>query len=159
MLWTNRAVCRCTTPACNKKPCKWMPSCRTTKGRKINEEKNCLGTQGSVAATSGHWQKRLTLPCQARGLGTPQTIIGSLSCLPWLHLYARAGLALLLPGQHFHANGVYSLKWRLTDRYLRWGTLAGPGRRRSVQLSDFLQELRISGFPHFWVSPTCFPAK
>ena len=23
-------------------------------------------------------------------------------------------------------NGVYSLKWRLTDRYLRWGTLAGP---------------------------------
>ena len=24
------------------------------------------------------------------------------------------------------ANGVYSLKWRLTDRYLRWGTLAGP---------------------------------
>ena len=23
-------------------------------------------------------------------------------------------------------NGVYSLKWRLTDRYLRWGTLAHP---------------------------------
>ena len=60
-------------------------------------------------------------------------------------------------------NGVYSLKWRLTDRYLRWGTLAGPrpGRADADQgkSSDFLQELRISGFPRFWVSPTCFPAK
>ena len=60
-------------------------------------------------------------------------------------------------------NGVYSLKWRLTDRYLKWGTLAGPppGRADADQCksSDFLQELRISGFPRFWVSPTCFPAK
>ena len=60
-------------------------------------------------------------------------------------------------------NGVYSLKWRLTDRYLRWGTLAGPrpGRADADQCksSDFLQELCISGFPRFWVSPTCFPAK
>ena len=32
-------------------------------------------------------------------------------------------------------NGVYSLKWRLTDRYLRWGTPAtGPGRGQSVQI-------------------------
>ena len=50
-------------------------------------------------------------------------------------------------------NGVYSLKWRLTDRYLRWGTLAGPrpGRADANQCksSDFLQELRISGFPRF----------
>ena len=62
----------------------------------------------------------------------------------------------------FIVNGVYSLKWRLTDRYLRWGTLAGPrpGRADADQCksSDFLQELRISGFPRFWVSPTCFPA-
>ena len=46
-------------------------------------------------------------------------------------------------------NGVYSLKWRLTDRYLRWGTLAGPrpGRADADQCksSDFLQELRVSG--------------
>ena len=60
-------------------------------------------------------------------------------------------------------NGVYSLKWRLTDRYLRWGTLAGPrpGRADADQCksSDVLQELRISGFPRFWASPTCFPAK
>ena len=50
-------------------------------------------------------------------------------------------------------NGVYSLKWRLTDRYLRWGTLAGPrpGRADADQCksSDFLQELRISDFPRF----------
>ena len=56
-------------------------------------------------------------------------------------------------------NGVYSLKWRLTDRYLRWGTLAGPRPGRAdadhCKSSDFLQELRISGFPRFWVSPTC----
>ena len=48
-------------------------------------------------------------------------------------------------------NGVYSLKWRLTDKYLRWGTLAGPrpGRADADQCksSDFLQEMRISGFP------------
>ena len=33
-------------------------------------------------------------------------------------------------------NGIYSLKWRLTDRYLRWGTLADlrPGLCRSVQI-------------------------
>ena len=61
------------------------------------------------------------------------------------------------------SNGVYSLKWRLTDRYLRWGTLADPrpGRGHSDQCksSEFLQELRISGFPRFGVSPTCFRAK
>ena len=55
------------------------------------------------------------------------------------------------------------LKWRLTDRYLRWGTLADPrpGRADADQCKsiDFLQELRISGFPRFWVSPTCFRAK
>ena len=60
-------------------------------------------------------------------------------------------------------NAVYSLKWRLTDRYLRWGTLAGPRPGRAdanrCKSSDFLQELRISGFPRFWVSPTCFRAK
>ena len=41
------------------------------------------------------------------------------------------------------------------------GTLAGPrpGRADANQCksSDFLQELHISGFPRFWVSPTCFP--
>ena len=63
------------------------------------------------------------------------------------------------------ANGVYSLKWRLTDRYryLRWGTLAGPRPGRAdadhCKSSDFLQELRISGFPRFWVYPTCFRTK
>ena len=35
-------------------------------------------------------------------------------------------------------NGVHSLKWRLTDRYLRWGgtrtPAAGLGRGRSVQI-------------------------
>ena len=40
-------------------------------------------------------------------------------------------------------NGVYSLKWRLTDRYLRWGTLSGPrpGRADANQCksSDFLR--------------------
>ena len=66
------------------------------------------------------------------------------------------------PG-HVRANGVYSLKWRLTDRYPRWGTLADPrpGRAAADQCksSEFLQELRISGFPRFGVSPTCFRAK
>ena len=60
-------------------------------------------------------------------------------------------------------NGVYSLKWRLTERYPRWGTLADPrpGRAAADQCksSEFLQELRISGFPRFGVSPTCFRAK
>ena len=59
-------------------------------------------------------------------------------------------------------NGVYSLKWRLTERYPRWGTLADPrpGRAAANQCksSEFLQELRISGFPRFGVSPTCFRA-
>ena len=59
-----------------------------------------------------------------------------------------------------HNNGVYSLKWRLTDRYLRWGTLADPrpGRGHGYQCksSEFLQELRISGFPRFWVTPLAF---
>ena len=66
-------------------------------------------------------------------------------------------------GLIWSVNGVYSLKWRLTDRYLRWGTLAGPRPGRAdvdqCKSSDFLQELRISGFPRFWVSPTCFRAK
>ena len=61
------------------------------------------------------------------------------------------------------ANGVYSLKWRLTERYPKWGTLADPrlGRAAADQCksSEFLQELRISGFPRFGVSPTCFRAK
>ena len=60
-------------------------------------------------------------------------------------------------------NGVYSLKWRLTERYPKWGTLADlrPGRAAADQCksSEFLQELRISGFPRFGVSPTCFRAK
>ena len=60
-------------------------------------------------------------------------------------------------------NGVYSLKWRLTERYPRWGTLADPrlGRAAADQCksSEFLQELRISGFLRFGVSPTCFRAK
>ena len=60
-------------------------------------------------------------------------------------------------------NGVYSLKWRLTDRYLRWGTLAHPRPSRAeadqCKSSQFLHELRISGFPRFWVSPTCLRAK
>ena len=30
-----------------------------------------------------------------------------------------------------HKNGVCSLKWRLTDRYLRWGTLAHPRLSRA----------------------------
>ena len=63
----------------------------------------------------------------------------------------------------FQRNGVYSLKWRLTERYPKWGTLADPrpGRAAADQSksSDFLQELRISGFPRFGVSPTCFRAK
>ena len=35
-------------------------------------------------------------------------------------------------------NGVYSLKWRLTDRYLRWGTLADPrpGRGHADQCAN-----------------------
>ena len=61
------------------------------------------------------------------------------------------------------SNGVYSLKWRLTERYPKWGTLADPrpGRAAADQWksSEFLQELRISGFPRFGVSPTCFRAK
>ena len=60
-------------------------------------------------------------------------------------------------------NGVYSLKWRLTERYPKWGTLADPrpGRAAADQCKskEFLQELRISGFPRFGVSPTCFRAK
>ena len=38
-------------------------------------------------------------------------------------------------------------------------TCRGRGRAGPTPISDFLQELRISGFPRFWVSPTCFPAK
>ena len=48
-------------------------------------------------------------------------------------------------------NGVYSLKWRLTDMYLRWGTLADsrPGWCHADQCksSEFLHELRNLGFP------------
>ena len=33
-------------------------------------------------------------------------------------------------------NGVYSLKWRLTERYPRWGTLADPRPGRSVQIES-----------------------
>ena len=62
-----------------------------------------------------------------------------------------------------HRNGVHSLKWWLTDRHLRWGTLAHPrsGRAEADQCksSEFLQELRISGFPRFWVTPTWLRAK
>ena len=62
-------------------------------------------------------------------------------------------------------------QWRLfikmatdcTWLYLRWGTLADPrlGRADANQCksSDFLQELLISGFPRFSVSPTSFRAK
>ena len=50
-------------------------------------------------------------------------------------------------------NGIFSLKWQLTDRHLRWGTLAHlrPGRVEANQCisSEFLHELRISGFPRF----------
>ena len=60
-------------------------------------------------------------------------------------------------------NDIYSLKWRLTDRYLRWGTLTHPRPGRAeinqCKLSEFLHELRISGFPCFGVSPTCLRAK
>ena len=54
-------------------------------------------------------------------------------------------------------NGVYSLKWRLTDRYLRWGTLADPRPGRAdtdhCKTSDFLQEVRVSGFPAVFSVP------
>ena len=67
------------------------------------------------------------------------------------------------PSLHTICNGVYSLKWRLTDRYLRWGTLAHPrpGRAEPNQYksSAFQHELRISGFPHFSVSTTCLREK
>ena len=46
--------------------------------------------------------------------------------------------------------------WQVSEVGDTCRAAAGPGRRRSVH---FLQELRISGFPRFWVSPTCFPAK
>ena len=66
-------------------------------------------------------------------------------------------------GPGVQANVVYSLKWRPTDRYLRWGTLAHthPGRPEADQCksSEFLHELRISSFPRFWVPPTCLRAK
>ena len=46
-------------------------------------------------------------------------------------------------------NGVYSLKWRLTDRYLKWGTLAHPwpGRGRSVQIEWIFAWTAHLGFP------------
>ena len=51
-------------------------------------------------------------------------------------------------------NGVYSLKWRLTDRYLRWGTLADPPRsRRSVQIEWISAETAHLGFPVLWSVP------
>ena len=66
-------------------------------------------------------------------------------------------------GWCFNQNGIYSLKWRLTDRYLRWGTLADPrpgrGHADQCKSNEFVHELPISGFPRFWVSPTCFRAK
>ena len=75
----------------------------------------------------------------------------------WLatHLDARATgyVAPFLLKYVVCENGVYSLKWRLNDRYLRWGTLADPrpGRGHGDQCnsSEFLQELRISGFTRF----------
>ena len=77
---------------------------------------------------------------------------------PWF-----SQLFILRPSKMFMGNGVYSLKWRLTERYPKWGTLADsrPGRAAADQCksSEFLQELRISGFPRFGVSPTCFRAK
>ena len=48
-------------------------------------------------------------------------------------------------------NGVYSLKWWLTDRYLRWGDTrtpaAGPGRGRSVQIEWISAWTAHLGFP------------
>ena len=60
---------------------------------------------------------------------------------------------------HEIQNGVYSLKWRLTDRYLRWGTLAGPGRRRSVQIEWLSAGTAHLGFPALLLSvpPLAFP--
>ena len=67
--------------------------------------------------------------------------------------FSEFGVDILRAGCKKRKNGVYSLKWRLTDRYPRWGTLACPrlGRAEADQCksSEFLQELRISGFPRF----------
>ena len=49
------------------------------------------------------------------------------------------------------------IKWRLTDRYLRWGTLADPrpgrGHADQCKSSEFLHEVRISSFLCFWGVP------
>ena len=78
------------------------------------------------------------------------------------HNIGNASAFPIIRKLHFF-NGVYSLKWRMTDRYLRWKTLAQPQPSRAeadqCKSSEFLHELRISGFPRFWVSPTCLHAK
>ena len=74
---------------------------------------------------------------------------------------SQAAACLTNVGRSTHSagnevNGVYSLKWRLTDRYLRWGTLADPrpgqadaDQCKSSDFLVFLQELCISDFPRF----------
>ena len=89
------------------------------------------------------------------------SIVSWQSCVAYTTFVGNTGCVLSFTTSEL--NGVYSLKWRLTDRYLRWGTRADPrpGRADTNQCksSDFLQELRIWGFLRFWVSPTCFRAK
>ena len=77
----------------------------------------------------------------------------------WYTCHTSSSLVCLI--MHL-ANGVYSLKWRLTDRYLRWGTLAhlrlDLAEADQCKSSEFLHESRISGFLRYWVSPTCLRA-
>ena len=50
-------------------------------------------------------------------------------------------------------NGVYSSNWRLTEKYLTWGTPAdqrsGWGQSDQWNLSELLHKLHISGFTHY----------
>ena len=61
-----------------------------------------------------------------------------------LHKVSLQSCTQNLPSQSSIAlgrlNGVYSLKWRLTDRYLMWGTLAypRPGHGDQCKSSEFL---------------------
>ena len=51
-------------------------------------------------------------------------------------------------------NGVYSLKWRLTDRYLRWGSLAHPRPSRAeANRVNFCMNCPSRVSPRFWVPP------
>ena len=92
--------------------------------------KNCVLLCRSNRVCYHEWGLRALITswypnCNGSHFGLPPSEIHRMTGLPpkivWTMTYSHR------PHQgSSNPNGVYSLKWRLTDRYLRWGTLAGP---------------------------------